>query len=136
MRLKIPTFVKMLLMLVLSFLMIIPLAGEKLARDVNNTPMQFVRYCTAVRDTIPTQAPAVYDSLAVPANAIECTVIFTTQPGMVYMGTAKTLTAMDSDWLIIPKEKEITFPVMDNSTYIKYKSLTGANAINIIWKRL
>lgn len=129
-------FTRIILMMVLAFLVILPCFGEKMARDVNGAPIQFARTFTAVRDSIPAQAPAVYDSLAVPNNAIECTVIFTTQPGMVYFGAAKTLAATAADWLIVPKEKEFTFPVMEGVTYIKYKSLTGANAINIIWKRM
>lgn len=136
MKLKTPTFARIVLMLTLMLTVFSALSAEKVAKDVNGVPMQFARYFTAVRDSIPAQGAAVYDSLAVPANAIECTVIFTTQPGMVYMGTAKTLTATASDWLILPKETEFTFPVMDTITYIKYKSLTGANAINIIWKRM
>lgn len=125
-----------ILILILMILVTLPLAAEKVAKDVNGVPIQFARTFTAVRDSIPAQGAAVYDSLAVPANAIECTVIFTTQPGMVYFGAAKTLAATAADWLIVPKEKEFTFPVMEGVTYIKYKSLTGANAINIIWKRM
>jgi len=136
MRNKTFSFGKMFLMLILIATLFTALSAEKLARDVNGTPIQACRTFTAVRDTIPAQAPAVYDSIAVPVNAAEVTVIFMAQHGMVYAGTAKTLAAAATDWIFVPKETPLKLPVMEGITYIKYKSYTGANNISIIWHRM
>jgi len=130
---KMIVFTMLALLMLASFSL---LNAEKLKLDLNGVPMQFARTTTAVRDSIPLQAPAVYDSLAVPANAIEVTVIFTNQAGMLYTAPPKTMTATSTDWIFIPKETPITLPVMDAITHIKYKSYTGANAINVIWRRM
>lgn len=129
-HLKLVLFIAILMAITLS------LSAEKLKLDVNGYPINLARTFTAVRDSIPAQNAAVYDSIAVPANASEVTVIFTYQPGMIYAGTAKTLTAAATDWIFLPKEQQLKLPVMDAITYIKYKSYTGANAINIIFHRM
>jgi len=130
-RLHILLLITLLLSLTLS------LGAEKLKRDVNGTPIQMPRYFTAVSDSIPSQLAAVYDSLAIPANAAEMMLIFRHQGGYIYEGAAKTLTADSADWIYVPKDIAVTFPVMDNvGGYLRYKSTTGAARINIIWKRM
>lgn len=126
--------IKILLIFTVLMVMLSSLCAEKLKKDVNGYPIPFERYCTSVRDTIPAQNAAVYDSIAVPANAIAVTIIGTHQPLMIYTGTAKSYAA--GDWVFYPKETPITIPVMDVITYIKYKSYTGANSIQLIWRRL
>lgn len=112
------------------------LSAEKLGLDVNGTPIQSARYFTAVKDSIPAQASAVYDSTAVPSNANETTVIFRHQAGYVYFGAAKTLTAEAADWTYIPKDTPVTFPTQYGITYVKYKACTGAASINLIFRRM
>lgn len=126
--------IKILLSLIVLMVMLSSLCAEKLKKDVNGTPIQFARTHTAIRDSIPAQAPAVYDSIAVPANAVEVTIIFTYQDGMIYTGAAKTLTATSTSWIFVPKGIAVTLPVMDAITYIKYKSYTIANAVNFVWR--
>lgn len=110
--------------------------AQVLPIDLNGVNIQMPRYTTAVRDSIPSQAAAVYDSIAVPTDAVECTMIFMSAAGKVYTGTAKKLTADAVDWIYVPVGQQFTFPVMDVITYVKYKSWTGANSVNIVWKRL
>lgn len=127
-------FVIMTFLIVMLLSLASSLLGKTLKMDNNGMPIQMSRYFTAVRDTIPAQAAAVYDSIAVPVDASAVTIIGSNQALMIYAGPAKTLTA--ADWIFIPKDVPITFPVMDVITYIRYKSYTGAAAINIIWQRM
>jgi hypothetical protein len=125
---------KVILLAILLIVVCLALPAVKLKYDANGIPIQMSRYFTAVRDTIPAQAPAVYDSIAVPVNTSAVTIIGSNATLMIYAGQAKTLTA--ADWIFIPKDVPITLPCMDVITYIKYKSYTGAAAINIIWQRM
>lgn len=125
-----------IILISLLLLLVACMGAEKLARDVNGTPIQWPRYMTALRDTIPAQASTVYDSLAVPTDAVELVVTFSHAAGYIYTGAAKTLIATSTDWIYVPKETPVALPVMVGHTYIKYRSYTGANSINFIWKRM
>lgn len=109
--------------------------AETLAMDNNGIPIQLARYWSCVSDTIPAQAPAVYDSLAIPADASEVIVIGRHQALYVRPGSSATVAA--TGWIYIPKDMPFTFPVMSqNPAYIAYKSTTGAASINLVWKRM
>lgn len=125
---------KILLILVVLVVLLSSLLAEKLKKDVNGYPIQFARTHTAIRDSIPAQAAAVYDSIAVPANAVEVTLTFADNAGKIYTGAAKTLTADSTSWIYVPKGIPLILPVMDAITYIKYKSWTGANSVSIVWR--
>lgn len=108
-------------------------ATKRLARDANSIPIQISRYWTCEHDTIPAQAPTIKDSLAVPADCVEAVIIFQSQAG--YIRPTATTSALAAKWMYVPVGVPVTVPV-NNITYIVYRSYTGANAINIIWKKM
>lgn len=125
-----------LIILAVLLLAVSALPGQKLAKDVNGYRIQMPRYFTAAHDSIPAQAPTVYDSLLIADNACEVSLWFIDQPGYIYTGTAKT-TPTSAEWIYVPKGIILTLPYQDPvSAYIKYKSVTGANSVNFIIKRL
>jgi hypothetical protein len=107
--------------------------AETLNMDNNGIPIQMSRYWTCANDTIPVQAPTVADSIAVPTDAAEATVIFRHQAG--YIRPAAATTAEAANWIYVPKDAQISMPVQ-NTAYIVYRSATGAASINFIWKRM
>lgn len=122
-----------MLMLLVFMALVANLSAEKLKYDANGIPIQQSRYFTTVRDTIPAQAPAVYDSLAVPANAAQAVVISRHQAIYVkYGGLDK---AVATNWSYIPVNTPIILPTID-AAYLCYKSATGAASLNIIWYRM
>jgi hypothetical protein len=129
-RLNLLTILIICLMVSLTAL----LPAEKLARDVNGVAIQLSRYWTCVHDTIPAQAPTVIDSLAVPSDAAEAVIIFQSQAGYV-RPRCTTTAGFATRWMYVPVGVPVTIPVQ-NETYIVYRSYTGANAINIVWKRM
>lgn len=125
-----------LIILAVLLLAVSALPGQKLAKDVNGYRIQMPRYFTAVHDSIPAQAPTVRDSLLIPDNACEVSLWFIYQPGYIYTGPAKT-TPTAAEWIYVPKGVVIDLPYQDPiNPYIKYRSQTGANCINVIIKRL
>lgn len=124
-------FIMALLLLVVSIL-----PAQKLARDVNGYRIQMPRTFTAVRDSIPTQSPATYDSLQVDTSACEVDLWFAHQAGYIYTGPAKK-SPTTAEWIYVPKGVVIQLPYLNaDNRYIKYKSATGANSINVIIKKL
>lgn len=123
------------LLAIVMLMLSVGLSGEKLKRDVNGVAIQLSRTFTALSDSIPAQAPTVYDSLAVPANAAEVMIIARHQP--IYFRAGAATSAAAAIWIYVPKDIAVTFPVMDLSpAYIAYKSTNGAASINIVWKRM
>lgn len=126
----------MMIMLLLS-LVLLMLPGkaqaETLKTDNNGIPIQLSRYFTTVSDSIPAQAAAVYDSIAVPANAAEVMIVGRHQ-GLLIKGRSTTTIAA-TEWIYVPKDIVYRIPVMD-AEYICYRSTTGAAAIHITWLRM
>ena len=126
----------LVLMILMAFMLFIPgsAEAETLKMDNNGIPIQLSRYWTCVNDTIPAQAAAVYDSLAVPENAAEAIVIGRHQALLIRPGGA-TGTVAATGWIYVPKDMPLKLPVMD-VPYLAFKSSTGAARIEIVWLRM
>jgi hypothetical protein len=130
------TLTLMLIFVAMSLLFPTEAAAKTLKMDLNGIPIQLTRYWSCVSDTIPAQAPAVYDSLAIPSDAAEVIVIGRHQALYIRPGSSTGPVAA-TGWIYIPKDVAFSFPVMDqNPAYIAYKSATGAASINLVWKRM
>lgn len=120
---------KTIMMIVLIAVLTISLAAiSTLPRDANSTPMQFVRTFVAGADTVVTVA----DSIAVPSNSMEVTVIVKDQA--VYLTDGLSNRA-NTYWIQLPAGSVITLPVL-TADYIRFKSLTGTAKLYFVWRKL
>lgn len=115
--------------------LVISVSAQVLPRDLNGTAVQLTRYFTTVSDTIPSQAPTVVDSIAVPTNAAEVVIVGRHQALFIRPNATATTAGVAASWVYVPKDVVFRFPVMD-AEYICYRSATGAAKINITWLRM
>jgi len=123
----------LLLVVTLCFLIPTEARAETLKMDDNGVPIPMARYFTTVSDSIPVQAAAVYDSVAVPANAAE--VVITGRHQALYVKASSATTVVATEWIYVPKDVPYKLPVMD-AIYICYRSATGAASIQLAWLRM
>lgn len=131
---------RVVLLLVVMLLMAVMLSGHSIAlpRDLNNIPLDFPLKVTCFSDSIGFDTGAEYDSLKVsdiPAGSIEMTVIGRHAGLYVRIAASKASIPVD-EWIYVPKEVPVTFPVADLEYPITYKSATGKNRISFIFRRL
>lgn len=120
--------------IILTVLLICLTAGLQarsnyLQKDGNGNVIQQFRSFATAADTVVT----VGDSIAVPANTAEVTIIAKDQ--IVYLNSG-LINQANTYWIQIPAGLPgITLPVMGN-TYIRYKALTGTAKLYFVWKKL
>lgn len=120
---------KTIIILILMVCLTLSLTAlSTLPRDANSTPMQFVRTFVAGADTVVTVA----DSIAVPSNSMEVTVIVKDQA--VYLTDGLSNRA-NTYWIQLPAGSVITLPVL-TADYIRFKSLTGTAKLYFVWRKL
>lgn len=111
----------------------IPSQKLVLPYDGMGNAMQLSKSFVTVSDSIPAQAAAVYDSVAVPTKTVEVVLLSRHQAVYIRKGTRATPAA--TSWIYVPKDTPFRLPVMDVE-YICYKSATGAASLQITWFKL
>jgi hypothetical protein len=109
-------------------------ARATLARDPNGTAIQFCRSYTCFADTL--SGSDLPDSVAVPANTVQATIIMTGQAAWIRHGAVATSTGANCIYLAVGLP--ITIPVTGNA-YIVWKNAAATKVgarINIIWQKM